>query len=99
MAVGILSVDLQLSDGWHQTHVTIVAHPDRRLMSAEKPLDHRVAVVVWANAYLVFASHCRPMGHPKRPRDAWYHATVIKDTRPSGANHWINIIDWLLSQG
>ena len=82
----------------HQTNVAIIAHPDRRLVSSQKSLDRRVLIIVWADTDLVLTSHHRPMRHAERGGDSRDHAAVIILGWTCGADHWINAIDWLLSE-
>lgn len=68
-------------------------------MSPEKTPYHGVVIIIWTNTDLVFAGLGCPVCHTERTCDARYHAAVIEDTWASSANHGINIINWLLTQG
>src|SRR6266850_889829 len=99
MAKRQLRCDLELAAHRHQTHLAIVAHPDRWLVSSQKSLYRRVLIVVWADADLVLTSHDRPVCHAERCGDSRDHSAVIIFGRTRGADHLIDAIDRLLSHG
>src|SRR5438128_7680105 len=98
MAKRQLPRNLELTAHRHQTNLAIVAHPDRWLVSSQKSLDRPVLVVVRAHTDLVLASHDRPVCHAEGGGDSRDHPAVIIFGRAGGADHWIDAVDWLLSE-
>src|SRR6266545_4316962 len=90
--------DLELTAYRHQTKLAIVAHPDRWLVGSQKSLYCRILIVVWADTDFVFTSHDSPVRHAERCSDSRDHPAIIIFGRTSGADHWIDAIDWLLGQ-
>ena len=60
--------------------VSVVTHPDSRLMCTDEARNRRVVVVVRGHADLVLAGLCRPVGHAERCRHKGHRATVTERT-------------------
>jgi hypothetical protein len=82
----------------HQTDLTVIAHPDRRLMGAKKTLYRRVFVIVGADADFVFTGHGRPVRHAEWCGNTRNHPAIVVFSRAGCADHWIDIINRLLSE-
>ena len=80
----------EFADLRHQSDVTVVAHPDRRLMSADEAGDGRVVVLIRGDADLVLPGLWRPVGHCERRGDK-RHRPAITDSAFLGSDQGIDV--------